>query len=603
MNCPKCGNPISPNTKFCAKCGTPVPQKPPVQPTYPQNNPPKVQPQPVPQNFVTPQPTPPNVAIQSPKPPRKKKSNKNLPLIIVAAVLVLAVLASTIAVVPGIIRNKNEINSATEYIEEFPTLKQKTSLLVYDINKFPSEKYEIKVERMFMGGVLNGVFKGKTILEDVSTEQIYDIDFKEDGDYRITLTDKTDKSEENTGSSSENNTEVIEIVIIIDVKVDNDAEDAVDKVDINSEVVEEITEPVTQESEAEFLEATDEDFKELEKTLVNMDSLGRPPVYSCNDSDAYHKLLRELLEQIQSTTFYKYIYNKEAEYVDSTQGYFKSTPEQLDPLKKFVEYYRYGKVPADEIDWIIKNIFNVTPDRANSTVVSEYSGSTFTEIYCYDNYYYFSCGDGGDCGSYPVIKTKQADENNVYIVEFDLFYGDADDGYDDEFNGSYKAVCALKMIDGKKYWTFYSIEQTGTQDDKKYDIPADALEFNGHYYKIFSNTCSSWEDAKAYCESVGGHLATISSKEENDALFNYMRSLNLKIAYFGYSDAATEGEWKWVNGETNIYNNWHSGEPNGRSSENYAEFYYQFNDGTWNDGDFDRGVTTSDESNFICEWD
>ena len=260
MNCPKCGNPISSNTKFCAKCGTPVPpqpmaSQPPVQTTYPQNNPqtvqrpqpaqrnavnPQQQKPPVPQNFVTPQPAQQNVAIKSPKPPRKKKSNKNLPLIIVAAVLVLAVLASTIAVVPGIIRNKNEINAATEYIEEFPTLKQKTSLLVYDINKFPSEKYEIKVERMFMGGILNGVFMGKTILEDVSTEQIYDIDFKEDGDYRITLTDKTDKSEENTGSSSENKTEVIEIIIIIDVKVDNDAEDAVDKVDINSSVLDEM---------------------------------------------------------------------------------------------------------------------------------------------------------------------------------------------------------------------------------------------------------------------------------------------------------------------------------------------------------------------------
>ena len=256
MNCPKCGNPISSNTKFCAKCGTPVPpqpmaSQPPVQTTYPQNNPqtvqrpqpaqrnavnPQQQTPPAPQNFVTPQPTPQNVAIQPQKQPKKKKSSKNLPLIIVAVMLVLAVLASTIAVVPGIIRNKNEINSATEYIEEFPTLKQKTSLLVYDINKFPSEKYEIKVERMFMGGILNGVFMGETIIEEESTEHVYDLDFEKDGDYRITLTDKTEP-EESTGSEE---TEVIEIVIIIDVKVDNDAEDAVDKVDINSEVLDEM---------------------------------------------------------------------------------------------------------------------------------------------------------------------------------------------------------------------------------------------------------------------------------------------------------------------------------------------------------------------------
>lgn len=49
------------------------------------------------------------------------------------------------------------------------------------------------------------------------------------------------------------------------------------------------------------------------------------------------------------------------------------------------------------------------------------------------------------------------------------------------------------------------------------DIPEDALLWNNHYYAVFDN-CNSWEEAAAYCESRGGHLATIASVEENNAL-------------------------------------------------------------------------------------
>lgn len=53
------------------------------------------------------------------------------------------------------------------------------------------------------------------------------------------------------------------------------------------------------------------------------------------------------------------------------------------------------------------------------------------------------------------------------------------------------------------------------------NIPSDALYYNGHYYAVF-NLYSGWEKAKAYCESLGGYLATITCQEENDAVFEYM---------------------------------------------------------------------------------
>lgn len=130
-----------------------------------------------------------------------------------------------------------------------------------------------------------------------------------------------------------------------------------------------------------------------------------------------------------------------------------------------------------------------------------------------------------------------------------------------------------------------------------------AVTFNGHRYQYVSQgIASTWEEAKSYCETLGGHLATISSKEENDFLYSYLTSLGKNTAYFGLSDAKSEGDWVWVTGEKTSYENWHKGEPNGGSNENYAEFYWMFTDGTWNDGNFGAG-TQQDGTAFICEWD
>lgn len=128
------------------------------------------------------------------------------------------------------------------------------------------------------------------------------------------------------------------------------------------------------------------------------------------------------------------------------------------------------------------------------------------------------------------------------------------------------------------------------------------FSFNGHSYTIFSGAISSWEEAELFCENKGGYLAVISSQEENDALYQFMCDAGYSSAYFGYSDATNEGTWRWVDGSSVSYINWHPGEPNSENSnEDYAMFYYKFTDGTWNDGDFMQG-TVNDPGAFICEW-
>ena len=131
--------------------------------------------------------------------------------------------------------------------------------------------------------------------------------------------------------------------------------------------------------------------------------------------------------------------------------------------------------------------------------------------------------------------------------------------------------------------------------------------YTGHVYEFYTLPESEWESgpitwqqAERRCKWKGGHLAIIESSTENFLLYSAMKAKGYENAYFGYSDKSSEGNWKWVNGTSTAYTNWHSGEPNNQDGiEHYAMFYENFQDGTWNDADgiIDAGCA------YICEWD
>lgn len=140
--------------------------------------------------------------------------------------------------------------------------------------------------------------------------------------------------------------------------------------------------------------------------------------------------------------------------------------------------------------------------------------------------------------------------------------------------------------------------------------------YNGHtYYIVTSDELGTtaeerWENAKIHCANLGGHLAIIDDANENAALFSYIQSLGINNAYFGISDAASEGTWTWVDGTPLTYSNWGTGaangdEPNGYTYENYGMFYGgSYPNGEWNDGDFVGSFTAHESTvSFICEVD
>ncbi|MDB5385367.1 MAG: Extracellular serine protease precursor, partial [Planctomycetaceae bacterium] len=100
--------------------------------------------------------------------------------------------------------------------------------------------------------------------------------------------------------------------------------------------------------------------------------------------------------------------------------------------------------------------------------------------------------------------------------------------------------------------------------------------------------------ARADALSRGGWVATITSSAEDTLVQTAAGSSDVWI---GASDNATEGKWIWDQGpDTGLqfwtgnqggsvipgnFSRWQSGEPNGGTSENYAELYHS--SGNWND--------------------
>lgn len=166
-------------------------------------------------------------------------------------------------------------------------------------------------------------------------------------------------------------------------------------------------------------------------------------------------------------------------------------------------------------------------------------------------------------------------------------------------DGSYYMINAAKAIESALDYMPINME------DEQTDIPSDAVKFNGHSYYVYNlSSVTTWEEAKEYCESKGGYLATITSKEEDEFVYSCLKSkFGYENAYFGFTDKKEEGTWVWDNGEVSSYTNWHAGEPNNDNlDENFAMYYFKFSDGTWNDGDFGK-QTDRGGMMFICEWE
>lgn len=119
---------------------------------------------------------------------------------------------------------------------------------------------------------------------------------------------------------------------------------------------------------------------------------------------------------------------------------------------------------------------------------------------------------------------------------------------------------------------------------------------NQHRYLLVT-VPKTWTTAVTIANNSGGHLVTITSQTESDYVISTFGSSGVVRAYIGATDAASEGNWRWINAEIWSYTNWYGTEPNnGGGNENYGEIRFDLG-GKWNDQD---GVSLRP---YIIEWD
>ncbi len=88
-------------------------------------------------------------------------------------------------------------------------------------------------------------------------------------------------------------------------------------------------------------------------------------------------------------------------------------------------------------------------------------------------------------------------------------------------------------------------------------------EFGGHSYALYAENVKnrrSWEDAEAFCEKRGGHLITLSSAAEQEAMAEAMLRAKADVAgqtvFIGLSGDWRANTWAWVTGEPVTFRAW-----------------------------------------------
>lgn len=151
---------------------------------------------------------------------------------------------------------------------------------------------------------------------------------------------------------------------------------------------------------------------------------------------------------------------------------------------------------------------------------------------------------------------------------------------------------------------------------------------SGHRYQVV-NEPLSWKNAKIACEQAGGHLATITTKDEYYEIVNLIEEDGVQKYHYwlGATDEDDEAAgWKWVTGEKvdHGFKCWDTDKPNDShktdkehgedymemkttKSENHPESYMKWNDVC------DSGVAVGYEGSpnfysqeyygYICEWE
>ena len=126
-------------------------------------------------------------------------------------------------------------------------------------------------------------------------------------------------------------------------------------------------------------------------------------------------------------------------------------------------------------------------------------------------------------------------------------------------------------------------------------VPVEMVVSGSHKYLLFDDIVT-WQEAKIYCEKLGGHLVTITGEAEQNIVYSLVENRKRASYYIGLTDEKQEGNFQWVTNEAFSYTNWATGQPdNYGGNENYGVIYNEQN-GLWNDY-----TNQNNRLGFVCE--
>ncbi|KAM9385685.1 brevican core protein-like [Pholidichthys leucotaenia] len=104
-------------------------------------------------------------------------------------------------------------------------------------------------------------------------------------------------------------------------------------------------------------------------------------------------------------------------------------------------------------------------------------------------------------------------------------------------------------------------------------------KFHGFCYKHFSLR-KSWEVAEQHCRTMGAHLVSIMTPEEQ----TYINSNYQEYQWTGLNDKTIEDDFRWSDGSPLLYENWYRGQPDSYflSGEDCVVMVWHDN-GRWSD--------------------
>ena len=152
-------------------------------------------------------------------------------------------------------------------------------------------------------------------------------------------------------------------------------------------------------------------------------------------------------------------------------------------------------------------------------------------------------------------------------------------------------------------------EETAAESEEETEEEA-ASEPKVNTYLLVEDDCT-WEEAYTYCEEFGGHLVTITSEEEYEAVCEVVNGCGLTYLWVG-ATCDNAGVWEeWITGESFSFDKWYPGEPTGTDGDGTLEnclCMWNVNDSGWTFNDLRNDLisavpTASGKVGFVIEFE